>query len=83
MPGSMDGVGLAQAVRARWPEINVIVVSGQMRPSNPALPLGVGFFGKPYEASALLSAMHPLTGGPKVQTPHRRCPGEPFCSDAT
>jgi CheY-like chemotaxis protein len=28
MPGSMDGVELPRAVRARWPSIKIIVVSG-------------------------------------------------------
>ena len=29
MPGSMDGLKLAHAVRNRWPPIKIIVVSGQ------------------------------------------------------
>ena len=28
MPGSMDGIKLAQAVRGRWPPIKIIVTSG-------------------------------------------------------
>src|SRR6202041_48101 len=28
MPGSMDGIKLAQAVRGRWPPIRIIVTSG-------------------------------------------------------
>src|SRR5450755_2528497 len=32
MPGSMDGVELAQAVHRRWPLVKIIVVSGLNRP---------------------------------------------------
>ena len=31
MPGSMDGLKLAHAVRNRWPPIKILVVSGQQR----------------------------------------------------
>src|SRR3981081_3226503 len=30
MPGSMDGLKLAYAVRERWPSIKIILVSGQL-----------------------------------------------------
>jgi two-component system, response regulator PdtaR len=50
MPGSMDGLKLAHAVRDRWPPIKIIVVSGKRLqssdlPSNSCLSeslLGVG-----------------------------------------
>jgi CheY-like chemotaxis protein len=29
MPGSMDGLKLAHAVRGRWPPVKIIMVSGQ------------------------------------------------------
>src|SRR6185503_6688605 len=32
MPGSMDGLRLAQAVHDRWPSIKIILVSGQIVP---------------------------------------------------
>jgi len=31
MPGSMDGLKLAQAVRNRWPPIKIVVVSGHVQ----------------------------------------------------
>jgi CheY-like chemotaxis protein len=74
MPGSMDGAGLTLAVRARWPAINIIVVSGQMQLFDLALPPGCSFFGKPYQPSALLAAMHSMTGGPKAKTPMSEAP---------
>ena len=50
MPGSMDGLGLAHAVHARWPSIKIIVVSGQLSPPRGDLPPCSRFFGKPLEA---------------------------------
>lgn len=31
MPGSMDGLKLAHAVRGRWPPIKILLVSGRVR----------------------------------------------------
>ncbi|HEX3753676.1 MAG TPA: response regulator [Rhizomicrobium sp.] len=33
MPGSMDGLALAWAVRNRWPPIAIIITSGKVRPA--------------------------------------------------
>ena len=33
MPGSMDGLKLAHTVHDRWPDIKIILVSGQVKPS--------------------------------------------------
>src|SRR4051812_1123431 len=32
MPGSMDGLKLAKAVRDRWPPVEVILISGKYHP---------------------------------------------------
>ena len=53
MPGSMDGLKLAHAIRNRWPPVAIIVTSGQVRPAGGMLPENVPFLGKPYEAVAL------------------------------
>src|ERR1700704_4587517 len=34
MPGSMDGLTLSHAVHDRWPSIKIILVSGQVNPSD-------------------------------------------------
>jgi CheY-like chemotaxis protein len=61
MPGSMDGLKLAHAVRDRWPPIKILLVSGQQRlPS--ALPSNSCFFIKPYQASALVEKLRSLVG---------------------
>lgn len=48
MPGSMDGMRLAVAIRDRWPPIQLIVTSGHFRGDNLRLPDGAVFFSKPY-----------------------------------
>ena len=48
MPGSMDGLKLAQYVRGRWPPIKLIVTSGHPLPSGGRLPPGAAYFTKPY-----------------------------------
>jgi two-component system, response regulator PdtaR len=49
MPGSMDGLKLAHAVRHRWPPINIIVTSGHELTTHQYLPKGSRFFLKPYD----------------------------------
>ncbi len=56
MPGSMDGLKLAAAVRDRWPPINIIVTSGNGRPRDEQMPKNTQFIGKPYEAADVLRA---------------------------
>ena len=48
MPGSMDGLKLAAAVRDRWPPIKIIVTSGHRVVDIADLPDGSVFFSKPY-----------------------------------
>ncbi len=62
IPGSMDGLKLAHAVRRRWPPIRIIVVSGQMQLSPADLPSDSLFFGKPYHTPALISELRSFVG---------------------
>jgi DNA-binding NtrC family response regulator len=62
MPGSMDGVGLAQAVHVRWPSIKIIVVSGQLKPPSIELPPCSRFFDKPLEAGQMIAQMRNMIG---------------------
>jgi len=64
MPGSMDGLKLAHAVRNRWPSVWIIVVSGQMRPAKADLPINSNFVEKPYRAAAMVEALRSLVGSP-------------------
>src|SRR4029450_9734028 len=38
LPGSMDGLQLAAAVRDRWPPLNIIVTTGMRGPHRDELP---------------------------------------------
>ena len=60
MPGSMDGLRLAAAVRNRWPPISIIVTSGHRLVSSAEMPDGSVFFSKPYAPQELLQSMHAL-----------------------
>jgi two-component system, response regulator PdtaR len=57
MPGSMDGLRLAAAIRDRWPPIHVIVVTGLAPPNRNELPSDNLFVRKPYGAVEILSAV--------------------------
>jgi CheY-like chemotaxis protein len=60
MPGSMDGIKLAQAVRGRWPPIRIIVTSGFSAGKLKLLPEGSQFIPKPYSAGQISDALHSL-----------------------
>jgi CheY-like chemotaxis protein len=62
MPGSMDGLGLAQAVHERWPPIKIIVVSGQLKLADMAIPADCRFFGKPLEAREMIAQLRSMIG---------------------
>jgi two-component system, response regulator PdtaR len=57
MPGSMDGIKLAQAVRGRWPPIKIIVTSGFSGRELKLLPVGSHFIPKPYDAGQISDAL--------------------------
>src|SRR6478609_5941610 len=62
MPGTMDGLGLAHAVHARWPSIKIIVVSGQPNLPELELPPRSRFFGKPLDAVEVIAGMRGMIG---------------------
>jgi CheY-like chemotaxis protein len=51
MPGSLDGLALAELVHRLWPSIKLVVTSG--RGFGEALPDDGRFIGKPYELKAM------------------------------
>ena len=61
MPGSMDGLKLAHAVRNRWPPIKIIVTSGRGQVSEQELPEGGRFIAKPYEATQVIDTIRDWT----------------------
>jgi CheY-like chemotaxis protein len=62
MPGSMDGLKLAHAVRERWPPIKIILVSGQLKPAPIDIPPDSRFYGKPLEAKEMIAEMQNMIG---------------------
>ncbi len=66
MPGTMDGLKLAHAVRRRWPPIKIIIVSGKTRLSDAELPSDTRFFSKPYSAPGMIYELRSLIAPPSV-----------------
>jgi two-component system, response regulator PdtaR len=66
MPGTMDGLRLAHAVRRRWPPIKIIIVSGKTHLSDADLPSDTRFFSKPYSVPDMISELRSLVGPPSV-----------------
>jgi CheY-like chemotaxis protein len=62
MPGSMDGLKLAQAVRGRWPPIKIVTTSGRVRVDPQDLPEGGRFLPKPYSSLQVTGMLRELTG---------------------
>src|SRR5471032_1609668 len=62
MPGSMDGLKLAHAVRGRWPPIKILLVSGQVRLQPSQLPSSSRFVRKPYRTAAMVEELRSLVG---------------------
>ena len=60
MPGSMNGLKLAAAIRRRWPPIELIVVSGKHDLTDDDLPSGGRFLGKPFEVPRLTATLHEM-----------------------
>ena len=60
LPGSMDGLRLAHAIRHRWPPIELVLTSGQTKVSDENLPVRGLFLEKPYERAKLVLTMQSL-----------------------
>ncbi|KQS67610.1 hypothetical protein ASG39_22725 [Rhizobium sp. Leaf371] len=57
MPGSMDGLKLAHAVRDRWPPVSIIIASGHVNVAHERLPENGIFFSKPYPPASIVTAL--------------------------
>ena len=62
MPGSMDGLKLAHAVHDRWPSIKIILVSGQVKPSDTDTPADSRFFRKPLGVEEMTVQLQAMIG---------------------
>jgi CheY-like chemotaxis protein len=62
MPGSMDGLKLAEAVRGRWPPIKIMATSGRIKVRADDLPEGSCFLSKPYSGQEVARTLNKLIG---------------------
>lgn len=60
MPGSMDGLKLARAVRDRWPPVKIIITSGRYGLHTPPMLIGSAFFAKPYTHVDVVASMREM-----------------------
>jgi two-component system, response regulator PdtaR len=60
MPGSCDDMDLARQVHARWPNILLVITSGQIKPTEAEIPDHGHFIGKPYRAKELLGEVNDM-----------------------
>ena len=63
MPGSMDGLKPARAVRGRWPPIKIVATSGHVGVQETDLPDGGRFLPKPYSPMQVTGVLREVMGG--------------------
>jgi CheY-like chemotaxis protein len=63
MPGSMNGLRLAHAVRGRWPPVELLVTSALGNITAKDLPQRARFLPKPYDVAKLSEAFQEMAGG--------------------
>ena len=60
MPGSMNGLKLAAAVRDRWPPVKIIATSGHFDLQDGDLPADACFIPKPYGPEQIVRSIREL-----------------------
>jgi CheY-like chemotaxis protein len=55
LPGAMDGLDLAREAKVRWPHLTVVLTSGNAGHRLQALPDGVVYMPKPWQAKEVLA----------------------------
>jgi DNA-binding NtrC family response regulator len=60
MPGSMNGLKLAAAVRDRWPPVKIVVTSGHRIVKAIEIPHGGVFMSKPYQHEVISACFREL-----------------------
>jgi two-component system, response regulator PdtaR len=58
----MDGIRLAHCVRDRWPPVQFIVTSGQLKFREAELPPGSVFVSKPYSPEQIVRKIEKMSG---------------------
>lgn len=62
MPPGMNGMELAAIVRAKWPPIALVLLSGNVDREDVRIPEGGVFMGKPFRAAELIRTLNRLAG---------------------
>lgn len=57
MPGTMDGLKLAEFVRGKWPSVAILITSGAIDISEESLPVGTVFLPKPYSMALIIEKL--------------------------
>jgi CheY-like chemotaxis protein len=57
MPGSMDGIKLAEYVNDRWPLVSIVIASGKINFKLMQLPEGSTVFPKPYPTDKITKTL--------------------------
>ena len=65
MPGSMDGIGLANLVGEKWVHIPVVIMSGHGTPGSDQIKPDVLFIEKPWTITQLLDGVKAQLNPPK------------------
>lgn len=61
MPGTMNGLRLAAAVRRRWPPISIILTTAGVAPRRDEMPEDAVFLPKPLNYQRVVDTMHRMT----------------------
>lgn len=61
MPGTLDGLGLANLVHERWPNLRILVTSGRQRIHTRDLPEHGRYVSKPYRAHDIAHMIGEMT----------------------
>jgi CheY-like chemotaxis protein len=57
IPGSMDGLHLAHRVRESWPDVSLMLMSGNLNMPTHLMPARSFYLGKPLDRRRLISAI--------------------------
>ena len=57
LPGEMNGIRLAAAIRDRWPPVELVLTSGQVKVADKDIQTRGHFLPKPYEARRLIETL--------------------------
>jgi len=75
MPGGMNGLELAEAVRRKYPKLPVLLTTGYSSSAQDALRRGFDVLQKPYDLAALERALHEAQGIAREAPPRQEAVG--------